>query len=54
MAAAEGFGLAVFSPLYQGLLTNRYLNGIPKDSRIGKDRTWIQEELDAIDAIVGL
>lgn len=45
-AAAEGFGLAVFSPLYQGLLTNRYLNGIPKDSRIGKGRTWIQEELN--------
>lgn len=45
-AVEEGFGLAVFSPLYQGLLTDRYLNGVPTDSRIGKGRTWIQDELD--------
>ena len=44
-AEQEGFGLAVFSPLYQGLLTNRYLNGIPSDSRIGKGNTWIANEL---------
>lgn len=44
-AALEGFGLAVFSPLYQGVLTNRYLNGIPADSRIGKGNTWIKNEL---------
>lgn len=42
----EGIGLAVFSPLYQGFLTNRYLNGIPKDSRVGKGRTWIGDELN--------
>ena len=35
----------MFSPLYQGLLTDRYLNGIPADSRIGKGRTWIKNEL---------
>lgn len=47
-AVEEGFGLAVFSPLYQGLLTDRYLNGVPTDSRIGKGRTWIQDELDDV------
>lgn len=45
LAEEEGFGLAVFSPLYQGLLTDRYLNGIPSDSRIGKGNTWIKKEL---------
>ena len=44
-AAERGFGLAVFSPLYQGFLTDRYLNGIPADSRIGKGRTWLKEQL---------
>ncbi|NLZ47060.1 MAG: L-glyceraldehyde 3-phosphate reductase [Clostridiales bacterium] len=44
-AKEDGFGLAVFSPLYQGLLTDRYLNGIPEDSRIGKGNTWIKNEL---------
>lgn len=46
LAEQEGFGLAVFSPLYQGLLTDRYLKGIPADSRIGKGSTWIQNELN--------
>lgn len=32
-----GVGLTVFSPLAQGLLTNRYLKGIPKDSRAAKN-----------------
>lgn len=44
-AIEEGFGLAVFSPLSQGLLTDRYLNGIPADSRIGKGTTWLKEQL---------
>lgn len=30
-------GIMVFSPLAQGLLTGRYLNGIPEDSRIAKE-----------------
>jgi L-glyceraldehyde 3-phosphate reductase len=30
----EGVGCIVFSPLAQGLLTNRYLSGVPEDSRI--------------------
>lgn len=44
-AVEEGFGLAVFSPLYQGLLTDRYLHGVPVDSRVGKGNTWIGNEL---------
>lgn len=32
----NGAGFVVFSPLAQGLLTNRYLNGIPEDSRIAR------------------
>ena len=42
----NGIGLAVFSPLYQGFLTDRYLKGVPEDSRIGKGNTWIAGELD--------
>jgi len=45
-AVQEGFGLAVFSPLYQGFLTDRYLKGIPEDSRVGKGKTWIGNQLD--------
>lgn len=33
----EGLGAVVFSPLAQGLLTNRYLNGVPEDSRASKE-----------------
>lgn len=45
-AEESGIGLAVFSPLYQGFLTGRYLKGIPADSRVGKGETWIGNELD--------
>lgn len=45
-ALESGFGLAVFSPLYQGFLTDRYLKGIPADSRIGKGNTWLGDMLD--------
>lgn len=33
----HGFGFISFSPLAQGLLTDRYLNGIPADSRMAKE-----------------
>src|SRR3954468_7591901 len=33
----EGLGIIAFSPLGQGMLTDRYLNGIPADSRAAKD-----------------
>ncbi|MCM1308542.1 MAG: aldo/keto reductase [Butyrivibrio sp.] len=45
-AEENGIGLAVFSPLYQGLLTDKYLKEIPADSRIGRGATWIGNELD--------
>ncbi|MEE3214590.1 MAG: aldo/keto reductase, partial [Pseudomonadota bacterium] len=32
----EGIGSIVFSPLAQGLLTNKYLDGVPQDSRLAK------------------
>jgi L-glyceraldehyde 3-phosphate reductase len=32
----NGVGSAVFSPLFQGVLTNKYLKGIPQDSRVAK------------------
>ena len=45
LAVQEGFGLAVFSPLYQGLLSDRYLYGVPDDSRVAKGNTRITKEL---------
>ena len=43
-AAEEmGKGMIIFSPLSQGLLTNRYLNGIPEDSRIKTDGRFLKE-----------
>ncbi|NLL96569.1 MAG: L-glyceraldehyde 3-phosphate reductase [Clostridiaceae bacterium] len=38
-AGKFGIGLIVFSPLAQGMLTNRYLKGIPEDSRAGRGVT---------------
>ncbi|HJA81200.1 MAG TPA: L-glyceraldehyde 3-phosphate reductase [Candidatus Mediterraneibacter intestinipullorum] len=43
-AAETGKGIIAFSPLAQGLLTNRYLNGIPADSRIRTDGRFLQAE----------
>ena len=42
-AAQLGKGIIAFSPLAQGMLTNRYLNGIPQDSRIRTDGRFLQE-----------
>lgn len=42
-AAANGIGIITFSPLAQGMLTDRYLNGIPQDSRIRTDGRFLQE-----------
>ncbi len=39
-----GKGIIAFSPLAQGLLTNRYINGIPADSRIRTDGRFLQEK----------
>ncbi|MDL2250362.1 L-glyceraldehyde 3-phosphate reductase [Lachnospiraceae bacterium PM6-15] len=43
-AAAEKKGIIVFSPLAQGLLTDRYLDGIPADSRISKDGRYLKKD----------
>ncbi|MDX1363524.1 MAG: L-glyceraldehyde 3-phosphate reductase [Arenibacter latericius] len=40
----QGIGSIAFSPLEQGVLTNKYLNGIPKDSRVKKDGRYLKEE----------
>ena len=38
----NGVGCIAFSPLAQGMLTDRYLKGIPTDSRAGKDMTYLE------------
>lgn len=40
----HGVGCIPFSPLAQGLLTNRYLQGIPADSRAGHDPRFLRPE----------
>lgn len=44
-AKGNGTGFIAFSPLAQGLLTNRYLNGIPEDSRMAKGAFLKKEAL---------
>lgn len=43
-ASAAGLGIICFSPLAQGLLTDKYLHGIPKDSRIAKDPRFLKKD----------
>ncbi len=44
----QGIGCIVFTPLAQGMLTDRYLDGIPEDSRAARDDSldpdWLTEE----------
>ncbi|MBD5514418.1 MAG: L-glyceraldehyde 3-phosphate reductase [Lachnospiraceae bacterium] len=42
-AAQNGIGIITFCPLAQGLLTDRYINGIPSDSRIKTDGRFLTE-----------
>lgn len=44
-ADENGFGLAVFSPLYQGFLTDKYLKGIPENSR-AVNNSGLKNQLD--------
>ena len=44
-AMEAGVGFTAFSPLAQGLLTDRYLNGIPSDSRVGRGGYLKREDL---------
>jgi L-glyceraldehyde 3-phosphate reductase len=41
----EGIGCIAFSPLAQGLLTNKYLNGIPEDSRVRRGQAFSEDLL---------
>ena len=41
----EGVGFIAFSPLAQGLLTDRYINGIPADSRMAKGKFLTDDRL---------
>ncbi|WP_394749211.1 L-glyceraldehyde 3-phosphate reductase [Spongiimicrobium salis] len=41
---ANGVGCIAFSPLAQGMLTNKYIGGIPKDSRAAKNFTYLNTE----------
>lgn len=57
-ANEKGIGLIAYSPLAQGMLTNRYLEGIPTDSRAGKHKSPFltesnitQEKLTKIQAL---
>jgi L-glyceraldehyde 3-phosphate reductase len=56
-AAAHGVGIITFSPLSQGLLTDRYLHGIPEDSRVRTDGRFLKENAisqETIDKIKSL
>lgn len=43
-AGKNGIGVITFCPLAQGLLTDRYLDGIPADSRVRTDGRFLKEE----------
>lgn len=47
----HGTGLIAFSPLAQGLLTNKYLHGIPDNSRAAKSTGYLQREQVSVDII---
>jgi len=44
--ARNGFGVIAFSPLAQGLLTDRYLHGVPEDSRASRDDSLPRDRID--------
>ena len=61
-AGKMGFGIIAFCPLYQGLLTNKYLDGVPGESRAATTEGLLREEelskgvvdvLRGLDAIAG-
>ena len=59
-AAEKKKGIIAFSPLSQGMLTDRYLNGIPKDSRVNTDGRFLhadqfsEERLNSIRSLNGV
>ena len=47
----SGVGSIAFSPLAQGMLTERYLDGIPTDSRAGKPNTFLPKDRVTVDVL---
>ncbi len=55
--SAEGIGCIAFSPLAQGMLSDKYLQGIPEESRAGRSGTALGKSMitaDRLDRIRGL
>lgn len=50
-AAANGIGIITYSPLAQGLLTNRYLHGVPEGSRVHADKCFLKESTVSEDTL---
>lgn len=50
-AISEKKGMIIFSPLAQGLLSGRYLDGIPEDSRVKTDGRFINEKIITPDIV---
>jgi L-glyceraldehyde 3-phosphate reductase len=48
---AEGIGCIVFSPLAQGMLTDRYLDGIPDDSRAAKAHSYLRPDAITVERV---
>ncbi|MGL5228237.1 MAG: aldo/keto reductase [Bacteroidales bacterium] len=44
LAAGSGVGFVAFSPLFQGLLTDRYLHGIPDGSRAARPEAFLKKD----------
>ena len=47
----EGVGCIAFAPLCNGILTNKYLNGIPADSRAGHDPRYLKPDMITEDKV---
>jgi len=44
LCAREGLGIIAFSPLAQGLLTDKYIHGIPENSRVARDGRYLHKD----------
>lgn len=59
-AASNGIGVITFCPLEQGVLTDRYINGIPEDSRVRTDGRFLkenaitEEKINRVKALIGI
>ena len=49
---AAGMGCIVFQPLAGGMLTNKYLHDIPKDSRAGRDPRYLKPDMITQDKLI--